>query len=46
MFIGSRVVEAGCKNVIGARLKRSSMHWTTPGGTGITTLRCQQASAA
>jgi len=46
MFIGSGVVEAGCKNVIGARLKQSGMHWTTTGATGITTLRCQQASAA
>lgn len=46
MFVGSGVVEAGCKNVIGARLKQSGMHWTTPGATGITTLRCQHASAA
>jgi hypothetical protein len=46
MFVGSGVVEAGCKNVIGARLKRSGMHWSTRGATGITTLRCQQASAA
>lgn len=46
MFIGSGVVEAGCKNVIGQRLKLSGMHWTTRGATAITTLRCQQASAA
>lgn len=46
MFIGSGIVEAGCKNVIGQRLKQSGMHWTTRGATGITTLRCQQASAA
>jgi hypothetical protein len=46
MFIGSGVVEAGCKNVIGHRLKQSGMHWSTRGATGITTLRCQQASAA
>ncbi len=46
MFIGSGVVEAGCKAVIGQRLKQSGMHWTTRGATGITTLRCQQASAA
>lgn len=46
MFVGSGVVEAGCKSVIGARLKLSGMHWTTPGATGITTLRCLQASAA
>jgi hypothetical protein len=46
MFIGSGVVEAGCKQVIGQRLKQSGMHWSTRGATGITTLRCQQASAA
>jgi hypothetical protein len=44
MFIGSGVVEAGCKTVLGARLKRSGMHWTQPGATAITTLRCQHAS--
>jgi hypothetical protein len=44
MFIGSGNVEAGCKAVIGQRLKLSGMHWTTPGATGILTLRCQQAS--
>lgn len=46
MFIGSGVVEAGCKNVIGQRLKQSGMHWSTRGATGITTLRCHQVSAA
>lgn len=44
MFIGSGHVEAGCKAVIGQRLKLSGMRWTTPGATGILTLRCQQAS--
>jgi hypothetical protein len=44
MFVGSGVVEAGCKSVLGARLKRSGMHWTTRGATAITTLRCYQAS--
>lgn len=46
MFVGSGVVEAGCKAVIGQRLKQSGMHWSTRGATGITTLRCLQASAA
>jgi hypothetical protein len=44
MFIGSGAVEAGCKAVIGQRLKLSGMRWTQPGATGILTLRCQQAS--
>jgi len=44
LFVGSGVVEAGCKSVIGQRLKLSGMHWTQPGATGILTLRCQQAS--
>ena len=44
LFVGSGVVEAGCKSVIGQRLKLSGMHWSVPGATGILTLRCQQAS--
>jgi hypothetical protein len=44
MFIGSGAVEAGCKAVIGQRLKLSGMRWNIPGATGILTLRCEQAS--
>ena len=44
MFVGSGVVEAGCKSIIGQRLKLSGMRWTIPGATGIATLRCQDAS--
>ena len=44
MFVGSGTVEAGCKAVIGQRLKLSGMRWTARGATGITTLRCQHAS--
>jgi len=44
MFVGSGAVEAGCKAVIGQRLKLSGMRWSLPGATGILTLRCQQAS--
>lgn len=44
MFVGSGTVEAGCKTVIGARLKRSGMRWNTPGATSILTLRTHHAS--
>jgi hypothetical protein len=44
MFVGSGAVEAGCKHVIGQRLKLSGMRWTIDGATGILTLRAHQAS--
>ena len=44
MFVGSGTVEAGCKAIIGQRLKVSGMRWNVPGATSILTLRCQQAS--
>ena len=44
MFIGSGTVEAGCKAIIGQRLKLSGMRWNVPGATAIATLRCQEAS--
>jgi hypothetical protein len=44
MFVGSGTVEAGCKAVVGQRLKLSGMRWNIPGATGILTLRCQHAS--
>lgn len=39
-FIGSGVVEAGCKTVIGKRMKCSGMFWSEEGGQGILDLRC------
>jgi hypothetical protein len=39
------VVEAGCKAVIGQRLKQSGMHWTAAGADAIITLRCAEASS-
>ncbi len=44
MFVGSGTVEAGCKAIVGQRLKLSGMRWNIPGATGILTLRCQHAS--
>jgi hypothetical protein len=40
LFVGSGVIEAGCKTVIGARLKRSGMFWTVRGANAILALRC------
>ena len=38
------VVEAGCKNAVGARCKRSGMHWTVVGADAIIALRCSKLS--
>lgn len=43
-FIGSGVIEAGCKTVIGQRLKQSGMFWSVPGAQNILSLRCATAS--
>jgi hypothetical protein len=39
-FVGSGVIEAGCKSVVGIRLKRSGMFWTVRGANDIIALRC------
>jgi hypothetical protein len=39
-FIGSGVIEAGCKTVIGARCKQSGMFWGEPGAENVLALRC------
>jgi len=43
-FVGSGVVEAGCKTVVG-RLKQSGMFWTVRGANAIIALRCCHLSA-
>lgn len=43
-FIGSGVVEAGCRTVIGQRLKRSGMFWSVKGANAIIASRCCQFS--
>lgn len=40
LFVGSGVLEAGCRSVIGQRLKQSGMHWTVEGANKIIALRC------
>jgi hypothetical protein len=43
-FIGSGVIEAGCKTVIGGRCKQSGMRWSKPGAENILALRCIHSS--
>lgn len=40
LFVGSGVVEAGCKTLIGSRFKMSGMFWTVKGANAILALRC------
>lgn len=39
-FIGSGVVEAGCKVVVGQRLKQSGMLWSRKGAEHLLAIRC------
>lgn len=43
LFIGSGVVEAGCKSVIGARCKQAGMFWGRDGAEHVLALRCVEA---
>jgi Uncharacterised protein family (UPF0236) len=43
-FIGSGVIEAGCKTIIGSRCKQSGMFWGVPGAENILAFRCIRAS--
>ena len=44
LFIGSGVIEAGCKTVIGARCKQSGMFWSTQGAQNILAFPCIHTS--
>lgn len=44
LFSGSGVIEAGCRTVIGSRLKQSGMFWTVRGANAIIALRCTRLS--
>lgn len=44
LFVGSGVMEAGCKTIVGQRLKPSGMRWTVSGANKIIALRCCQLS--
>ena len=43
-FIGSRVIEAGCRTVIGKRCKQSGMFWGESGADKVLAFRCSHAS--
>jgi hypothetical protein len=40
LFVGTGVIEAGCKTLIGSRCKQSGMFWTVAGANAILALRC------
>ena len=44
LFVGSGVIEAGCRTVIASRLKRSGMFWSVRGANAIIALRCARLS--
>jgi hypothetical protein len=44
LFVGTGVIEAGCKTVIGSRCKQSGMFWTVRGANSILALRCCQTN--
>jgi len=44
LCVGSGVVEAGCRSVIGQRLKRSGMFWSVDGANVVFALRCSLLS--
>jgi hypothetical protein len=44
LFVGSGVIEAGCRTVIGSRLKQSGMFWTVRGANALIALRCNRLS--
>ena len=44
LFVGSGVIEAGCRTLIASRLKRSGMFWSVRGANAIIALRCSRLS--
>jgi voltage-gated potassium channel Kch len=39
-FIGSGVIEAGCRTVVGERLKKTGMFWSVRGAHAVLQIRC------
>jgi len=44
-FIGSGVVKAGCKTVVGQRLKQSGMLWSRQGASHLLAIRSGRGAA-
>ena len=44
LFIGSGVIEAGCKTIIGSRLKQSGTLWSLRGANAILALLANRVS--
>lgn len=44
LFVGSGVIEAGCKTIIARRMKNSGMFWSLQGANAIIALRCCKLS--
>ena len=40
MFVGSGVIEAACKTIVGKRMKNAGMHWSKKNAEGVIALRC------
>jgi len=40
LIIGSGVIEAGCKTVVGQRVKQSGMLWSVSGADNVLAVRC------
>ena len=44
LFIGAGVIEAGCRTIIGSRLKQSGTFWTLRGANAILALLANRFS--
>ncbi len=40
LCVATGVLEAGCRNIVATRLKRSGMYWSVNGANAIIALRC------
>ena len=40
LFVGSGIIEAGCKVIVGSRMKNAGMHWNKDNAEKMISLRC------